>query len=76
MALTTESAARKDKRNAFAGTMEHRHFATIAAIIEAIPESTQRRDTARLFAMELRGTNSKFDRKRFLTACGFPNGID
>lgn len=55
--------------------MEHRHFATIAAIIRVAFESRpsradDREDVAYHFANELSQTNPKFDRKRFLAACG------
>lgn len=71
MALTTEAALRKDKTNAGA-TMEHRHFATIAAIIadHPGPSASVRRQMATHFANGLAGTNAKFDRTRFLRACG------
>lgn len=71
--LTKQSALRKDERNAYSG-MEHRHFATIAAIIKAMPNAGfsggVHKETALHFAGELQGTNHKFDRQRFLTACG------
>jgi prephenate dehydrogenase len=77
MALTTESALRKDKTNAFASTMEHRHFATIAAILAELKPSqrlslsaTSWRYVCNLFADRLAGTNPRFDRQRFLKACG------
>ena len=84
MALTTESALRKDKRNAsrtLNGILQHRHFAVIAGILaEMKPSETQAfeepamrdqwRDTVLMFAQRLAETNVRFDRKRFLTACG------
>ncbi len=69
MALTKQSAFRKDKTNAFASTMEHRHFATVAAIIAELG-GKERRAMANLFADRLRNTNPRFDRQRFLAACG------
>lgn len=70
MALTTEAALRKDKTNASA-TMEHRHFATIAAILADLPSEWSRKPAViEHFADALRHTNPKFDRARFLRACG------
>ena len=71
MALTTESALRKD-RNTGKATLEHRHFATIAAIIRDMHglDENDRKHVAFRFADELRTTNPKFDTKRFLAACG------
>lgn len=68
MVLTTEAALRKDKTNAHA-TLEHRHFATIAAIIADMPLAFSG-VVALHFADALRHTNPKFDRARFLRACG------
>lgn len=67
--LTQESAARKDKANA-KGTLEHRHFATIAAIIAGVLDDDQRVTMAYIFANNLPDTNPRFDRVRFLRACG------
>lgn len=71
MALMTEATARKDKINAGA-ILQHRHFATIAAIIadHPGPSATVRRQMATHFANGLSNTNPKFDRARFLRACG------
>lgn len=69
--LTPESAARKDRTSGL-GELQHRHFATIAAIIRACPltwPDPDRVAIANHFANELARTNPKFDRKRFLTAC-------
>lgn len=68
MALTTESALRKDQTNA-GGRLEHRHFAVIAGIIADMP-AQYRRDVAETFAAGLEHTNPRFDRARFLRACG------
>ena len=73
--LTTESALRKDKTTE--ASLEHRHFATIAAIIasmEKIPNQEHgfidaREDVAEHFADKLAVTNPNFDRARFLRAC-------
>jgi hypothetical protein len=71
MTLTTEAALRKDKTNA-TSDMQHRHFATIAAIIANQPGPTTsiRRQMATHFANGLAHNNPKFDRARFLRACG------
>ena len=70
MPLTKESAARKDKRTGLA-PMQHRHFATIAAIINEMKAGTgYKTDLAETFAERLAETNPKFDRERFLAACG------
>jgi hypothetical protein len=74
--LKPESAHRKDL-TAGLGNMEHRHFATIATIIRemdrgliACSEGATRKFVAELFAERLPATNPKFDRGRFLAACG------
>jgi len=74
MALTTEAAARKDRTTRT--TLEHRHFATVAAIIRDMRGNLDLRFSqgevdrvAEHFAAELRSTNPRFDRKRFLAAC-------
>lgn len=71
MALTTEAALRKDKTNA-ASQMQHRHFATIAGILANMPArwSQRRLDIINHFANGLQHTNPRFDRARFLRACG------
>lgn len=75
MALTLESALRKDKRNAGGTTFEHRHFASIAAMLKDLPLASKqtKADVIEYFADELARTNPRFDRKRFLTACGLEN---
>lgn len=80
MALTQESALRKDKRNAAGdmnGSLQHRHFAVIAGIIASMPDHAATLRAAKLsvawqFADKLGGTNPRFDRKRFLLACNLP----
>lgn len=75
--LKPDAALRKDRTNA-ASSMEHRHFATVAAIIasmEKVHNGEQgfidiRSDVARHFANSLAHTNPRFDRARFLRACG------
>ena len=76
MTLTTESAARKDKTTGASAELQHRHFAFIAATIKAMPDfavtlRTQKRSVALAFADACARTNPKFDRNRFLAACGF-----
>lgn len=73
MALTTQSAHRKDLRTGYA-TLEHRHFATIAAIIRALPAGSARVDMAQHFASRLALTNPKFDADRFIRARLGANG--
>lgn len=76
MPLIPSAAARKDQLSAYSA-MEHRHFATIAAIIRdmgKVPNQEHgfidiRDDVAEHFADALGATNPRFDRKRFLAAC-------
>lgn len=68
MPLKIETAKRKDLTSGL-GEMQHRHFASIAAIIRALPTDLFSRDIAIHFANELRQTNPRFDRARFLAAC-------
>ena len=75
MTLTTESAARKDRTTGKTATLEHRHFAFIAAALAGMPEAVNLDRAAwesvcRYFAKECAGTNPRFDRKRFMAACG------
>jgi len=77
MALTQESALRKDKTNRHGNMdgMQHRHFAVIAGIIADMPTHapslrTAKRSVALTFADKLAHTNQRFDRERFLRACG------
>ncbi len=65
MPLTKDSALRKDRTSAYSA-MEHRHFATIAAILR---KQGADRETCQCWADELRHTNPRFDRARFLMAC-------
>lgn len=69
MPLTRESALRKDRTtagNGNYGTLEHRHFATIAAILRDTGADS---DTCEVWADRLQYTNPRFDRGRFLRAC-------
>lgn len=67
--LTTESALRKDRTTK--ATLEHRHFAVIAAILKGYKCSDESRKAHVIehFADELAATNPRFDRSRFITAC-------
>lgn len=69
MPLTTDSALRKDRTTASNGSygeLQHRHFATIAAILRDTGADS---DTCEAWADKLRYTNPRFDRARFLRAC-------
>ena len=71
----TKTANRKDVATAARGvTLEHRHFAAIAAIIARMPSdglnATTTRNVAQHFAHYCADTNPRFDRARFLAACG------
>lgn len=71
--LSHHAALEKDNRSGLS-PMQHRHFATVAAIIASLHESgTMGRDDAAAvadhFAAELVKTNPKFDKRRFLAAC-------
>ena len=78
MSLTVESAARKDKRSAKHAkmdAMQHRHFAVIAGIIADMPTHAAslraaKRSVALMFADKLAESNQRFNRIRFLVACG------
>jgi hypothetical protein len=66
-------ANRKDISTAQNGvTMQHRHFAFIAATIAAMV-GCDRETIANDFANALQRTNGRFDRERFLAACD-PDG--
>ncbi len=72
---TLRAALRKDQRTANTATFEHRHFAEIARVITTATDHgfgvLHRRAMADMFAAELAKTNSRFDRARFLAACGY-----
>ncbi len=83
--LNLQSALRKDKTTAPGATLEHRHFAFIAATladnrpspIGATALSANQRSqlaqweyTVNAFARACESTNPRFDRARFLRACG------
>jgi hypothetical protein len=68
MPLSDHSMLVKDRRNAKADVLQHRHFAVIAGVIAKL-DPTIRLATAKHFANELSATNPRFDRTRFLRAC-------
>jgi hypothetical protein len=69
--LKPESALRKDLTTGRV-TMQHRHYATIADIIRRMDDGGvwDHCTIAEHFADWLADTNPRFDRARFLTACG------
>lgn len=73
MALSIDAATRKDKASGKGATLEHRHFAFIAATIADMPRGL-RSATAQHFASAFASSNPRFDRARFLTACGEGEG--
>lgn len=73
--LTIESAARKDRTTGASAELQHRHFAFIAAVIAAMPSHAaslraQKSSVANSFAEACARTNPRFDRRRFMKACG------
>lgn len=68
MPLSTHAAMRKDSANAANVSLQHRHFAFIAATIADISDANQRYETAYHFALALRKTNPHFDHDRFMIA--------
>lgn len=56
--------------------MTRKDFELIARTINAMPYGASRDMAAHAFANALTGTNSNFDRLRFLKACGVPLGPD
>jgi hypothetical protein len=67
MALSTEAATRKDSHGIDLTVLQHRHYKAIASIIRGM--SQHARPAATAFAAAL-PANPRFDRQRFLTACG------
>jgi hypothetical protein len=67
--LKPEAALRKDRTNARAAVLQHRHYAVIAGIISESFSPITRQEVAYRFAEKLAETNPKFDRARFLKAC-------
>lgn len=64
MALSQLAASMKDRR-VKTPTMQHRHFAYIAAIIADMPDDMEREKIATFFGFHLKKTNPNFDRARF-----------
>ena len=78
MPLKPDAAARKDAKGANEpATLQHRHFAVIAGILANLDRDSlgltqgQHQNIAEDFADNLANTNPKFDRRRFMVACGF-----
>ena len=63
-------ALRKDQANADRPTLQHRHYAVLAGIFAKRNKVANCNGVCRFFADELAKTNPRFDRKRFLIACG------
>ena len=73
--LNPDAAARKDANTGQSTVLQHRHFAFIAAVIKAMPDHaatlrTQKRSCALAFADACASSNPRFDRHRFMAACG------
>ena len=71
MTLSTDAASRKDAI-ANVGVLQHRHFAAISKVIACLEPSREYSpdEITAYFAQALRATNPRFDRARFLRACG------
>ncbi len=78
MPLNAQSATRKDTATAKAVSLQHRHFAFIAATLKACNPGGdgiqnlamhQWKDTVMAFAAACAASNPKFSRARFLAAC-------
>lgn len=50
--------------------MSRRHFAFIASVVAILADPAERRRVALDLAAFLAGENPRFDRERFLRACG------
>ena len=76
MALTAQSAARKDRTTGATAELQHRHFAFIAAVLASTQPDLERSsgEANQWCAMRLEfmdactRSNSRFDRARFLAA--------
>ena len=70
--LTQEAASRKDRTTGQNVELQHRHFAFIAATIKGMRVLSRRdRETvAKQFSEACALSNPRFDRDRFMTACG------
>jgi len=72
MPMTTSAQLSKDKRTAEERPrLEHRHLAVIAHVISWMMPLAERKKTALHFAEHLASRNKRFDRERFLRACGY-----
>lgn len=75
MPLSPEAALRKDTTSAQGATLEHRHFAVIAAILRSLPSDGVDDATfdwptlVNHFTRELAKTNPRFNAARFIAAC-------
>ena len=71
MPMTMSSKLAKDRRTASERPqLEHRHLAVIADTIRMMMPLSMRTATAHHFAAHFKDRNKKFDRERFLHACG------
>ena len=74
--LSMEAAKSKDKWTAKYGVvLQHRHFAFIASVIKGMPDqipwpNTHKASVAVAFADACSRSNPRFERERFLKACG------
>lgn len=76
MPLRDSAASAKDRRHASRlSALQHRHYAAIAGIIRNMNAYDVRGIVAQEFAEALRA-NPRFDRARFLAACGSANQED
>lgn len=82
MPLTTATAFRKDTTSGQGATLEHRHFAFIAATLKSTKPGNgnyegaedfrgQWADDVKAFADACARSNPRFNRKRFLAACDY-----
>lgn len=72
--MTTKPHGKDISTAARGVSLEHRHFAFIAATIAAMPDHApslraQKASVAASFADACAGTNAKFSRSRFIAAC-------
>lgn len=68
--LTIEAAARKDRTTGQNVELQHRHFAFIAAVLADLDRDMTVLDVVDAFAYACATSNPRFDRARFLKACG------
>jgi len=67
--LKPDAALRKDRANAKATVLEHRHYAVIAGVIREGFGGDTLAVVANVFATHLAKTNPNFNRARFIKAC-------